>query len=441
MQRVGLQLETQRILVMGTLALLAGLIIGYPLTILLCAAVAYAAVTLVKVSKLYQWLEQDCRGLPPNDSGLWGDLADYIYRLHLRNESARADYGDLADRIRKITGALDDGMLLLDPDQGLEWWNPAASSLLKFRDDDRAQHITNLVRDPRFVQYMRNRRFEVPIELPSPFDPARILQFSVGSFGRNELVLMVRDITRLRHLEQMRKEFVGNISHELRTPLTVLMGYLETLSDQADTLSPQWQKALEQMTQQTRRMNSLAEDLVMLSRLESTPVPPGKKLVEVCPLLTGIAESAQALCPETHVIRLDCEPGLCIPGEAKELHSAFSNLVYNAIRHNPEGCELVIQAKTGPRGLAVRFADDGIGIDSRHLPRLTERFYRVENSRSSASGGTGLGLAIVKHVLMRHHGQLEIRSSPGKGAIFTCLFDVPETGPDNSDKPSSLVQD
>ncbi len=426
MQREGLRNEIRRIILLSSLLLVVGLFLGYPVSALLIGAGAYLAFTLNKIIRIYKWLSDDARDLPPDSRGVWGDITEYIYKMRRKNDRVESNLDELLDRIRKITTALDDGLILLTPEQALDRWNPAAANMLKFRVADRGQHITNLFRDPRFVRFMQAEKFDSTLELPSPFETSRILQFSAGTFGDNELVLVVRDITRLRHLEQMRKDFVGNISHELRTPLTVLMGYIETLNDDPAPVPPGWRRALEHMQQQTDRMNNLAEDLVLLSRLESTPAPAGKSLVDIGNLLGDIVEGAALLCEETHRISLECEPDLAIPGEAKELYSAFSNLVFNAIKHNPEGCDITIQAKTGSRGLAIRFADNGTGIDPRHLPRLTERFYRVDSSRATSSGGTGLGLAIVKHVLIRHRGHLEIRSTLGKGSIFTCLFDQPQ---------------
>ena len=230
------------------------------------------------------------------------------------------------------------------------------------------------------------------------------------------------DITRLRQLEEMRKEFVGNISHELRTPLTVLTGYIETLQDQdMQNLPAAWPKALQQMGQQTERMNLLAEDLVMLSRLETTDAS-HKVQVDLDQLFVPIIDNALALSGEKHTISINsCDQPL-LEGDAKELHSALSNLVYNAVKHNPEGCDIAIVIKHNADALTVSISDTGLGIDPLHIPRLTERFYRADSSRATQSGGTGLGLAIVKHVLLRHNGELKIESTLGKGATFTCRF-------------------
>jgi len=423
----GLRTEVQRIVALAIFLLAFGLFNGFPLTTLLIGGTAYMAFTLMKVNKLYAWLASDTDTMPPEATGVWGDISDYLYRLQRRIDQSQKNYTSLALRIRQITSAIDDGMLLLNSDRTLDWWNPAATQLLQLRERDRGENIVNLVRNPLFVNFIHAENFSTSLELPSHTNAQRILQFSAGSFGRGEIVLLVRDITRLRRLEEMRKEFVANISHELRTPLTVLIGYLETLSDSTDSLPPHWQRALPQMDQQAKRLNSLAEDLVLLSRLESSDINPNRSLVDIHQLLASIVESQQMLTAGTHRLSLHCPPGLSIVGENKELHSAFANLVVNAIRHNPEGCDISIRARGTAAGVVVRIADNGVGIDPRHLPRLTERFYRADDSRASTTGGTGLGLAIVKHVMGRHNATLKIRSTLGKGSTFSCRFVTPRS--------------
>ena len=327
-------------------------------------------------------------------------------------------------RIRRITDALDEGILILDADRTLEWWNPAAGRLLGLERRDEGEPIVNLVRTPAFVAFIREGQFTEPVELEAPHDPDRLLQFNANSFGANEVALVVQDITRLRRLEQMRKEFVANISHELRTPLTVLTGYLETLRESTGDQPAAWRRAIAQMSEQTRRLTLLTEDLVTLSKLESTPLPPRTEAVVLHPLLAAITDSARILGGEQHRITLDCPTDLAVEGVTRELHSAFANLVYNAVKHNPQGCAIQVRAGSDAGRVWVDVKDDGVGIDTRHLPRLTERFYRVENSRSSSSGGTGLGLAIVKHSLLRNGGNLDIRSTPGKGSVFRCTFEA-----------------
>ncbi len=417
----GLRTEITRIVVLTLILLVFGLINGYPLSTLLIGAAAYGAYTFYRINKIYAWLASDQDTMPPESSGVWGDIADQLYRFKRRLDQSQRNYTGLALRIRQITASLDDGMLLINSDNTLDWWNPAATTLLNLRNDDHGENIINLIRHPLFVQFIEHRQFEQAVELPSPQDANRILLFSAGLFGRGEIVLVVRDITRLRHLEEMRKEFVANISHELRTPLTVLTGYLETLQGSED-VPPQWRKALQQMDQQTRRLSVLAEDLLLLSRLESSHFTPKLQAVDISKLLRAVVDGKQILCGDSHQLTLDCPAGLVLSGDSRELDSAFSNLIVNAIRHNPQGCAIRVRARRSRRGLVVTVADTGTGIDARHLPRLTERFYRADDSRTSSSGGTGLGLAIVKHVLGRHHGALKIRSAPGRGSVFSCRF-------------------
>ncbi len=422
MQR-GLRVELQR-LIMLVLALgIAGFFNGHIALTLLVGGGLYMAWTLLKVFRLYDWLDGGGQGIPPESTGVWGDISDQLYRLQKRNTRARDDLRAVVKRIRRITSALDEGLILLDAERSVDWWNPAAARLLGLRSEDLHQPITNLLRTPAFVQFIQSGDFELPLELAAPNDPQRLLLFSPRIFGDNEIALVIMDITRLRQLEEMRKEFVGNISHELRTPLTVLTGYIETLQDQEmENLPPAWPKALKQMGQQTERMNLLAEDLVMLSRLETTTLPL-KVPVDLEPLFGPIIDSAQALSGNKHNITFtSCDQPL-LKGDAKELHSALSNLVYNAVKHNPQGCDIAINIARDTEVLQVSISDNGLGIDPLHIPRLTERFYRADSSRATQSGGTGLGLAIVKHVLLRHNGELTIESTLGKGATFTCRFD------------------
>ncbi len=421
----GLRSELQRIALLAALSILAGYIYGYPLATLIGGGSLYMLWTLVHIHRLNQWLEQGSRNYPPPASGVWGEISDHLYRLRQRNARHRQDYLSLVTRVRRITDALDEGILILDADRALEWWNPAAGRLLGLERRDEGEPIVNLVRTPAFIAFIREGRFTEPVELEAPNDPNRLLQFNANQFGTNEVALVVQDITKLRRLEQIRKEFVANISHELRTPLTVLTGYLETLRGSAVEQPPAWRQAIAQMDEQTRRLTLLTEDLVTLSKLESTPLPIRTERVALRPLLAAIVDSARALTGgECHEIALQCPPELCLEGVTRELHSAFANLVYNAVKHNPGGCAIWVRAGHDDAHTWVEVEDEGVGIDPRHLPRLTERFYRAENSRSSSSGGTGLGLAIVKHSLLRNGGKLEIHSAPGQGSTFRCTFEA-----------------
>lgn len=422
MQR-GLRVELQRIILLALALAITGFFNGHITLTLLVGGGLYMGWTLLKILRLYQWLDAGAKGIPPESTGVWGDVSDQLYRLQKRNKRVRRELRSVVKRVSKITSALDEGLIILDAERSVDWWNPAAAKLLGLRNDDLHQPITNLLRTPAFVQFMHKAEFDLPLELPAPNEPQRLLQFSARVFGEDETALVIMDITRLRQLEEMRKEFVGNISHELRTPLTVLTGYIETLQDQDMSKLPAvWPQALRQMGQQTERMNLLAEDLVMLSRLETTTLPM-KIPVNLDSLFEPIIDNAMALSGDKHKITFtSCDQPL-LDGDAKELHSALSNLVYNAVKHNPQGCDIAITISRDDNSLTVRISDTGLGIDPLHIPRLTERFYRADSSRATQSGGTGLGLAIVKHVLLRHNGQLDIASTLGKGATFTCRFD------------------
>ena len=435
----GLQTEIQRISLLTLFLLFFGFLNDHLLLTLLVGGGLYMLWTFFHIAKLYDWLDQGCAGLPPEASGVWGDMADYLYRMQQRNERAKQSRKNLSERVRNITSALADGILTLSPDKELEWWNPASKKLLGLKKSDRGQSIINLVRDPRFVTFIQGETLTTPLELTSPEDTTKTLLFSAAEFGEGDVILVVQDITRLRNLEQMRQDFVANISHELRTPLTVLSGYTETLQDNADDLPKGWKNALDQMQQQTTRMNALANDLVMLSQLESTQTPPPKTTVDICSLLQQIAKDARILtdkkttddestdCDNNSLIKLDCSEGLVINGETKELYSALSNLVFNAIKHNPVGTQIQIKSYAKNNANIIEVSDNGNGIDPKHITRLTERFYRVDQSRASTTGGTGLGLAIVKHVLMRHNASLKIFSTLSKGSTFICHFPKPQS--------------
>lgn len=423
--RQGLHSEIRLIVFISLLLFIFGLINGHIMLTLLLGGTAYVVWTLQRILKLYHWLTSDSKQYPPESFGIWADISDHLYRLQQRNEQAKLIHRSLLRRVNSITSALDDGMVILNRDRSIDWWNPAASRLLKLNEDDRGRTITTLVRDPRFVRFMQKGEFAQPLEIPSQYRQGQTLMFSAATFEAGGIVLVIRDITRLRNLEQMRKDFVANISHELRTPLTVLTGYLETLQMDAEALPKPLQRPLEQMSRQVDRMTALADDLVMLSQLESVDFQPSHGPVEIKPMLEKIASDARTLSGGEHSLTVTCPDDLKIFGANNELYSAFSNLVFNAVRHNPKGGDIRLIAEQHSGEVIIRIEDNGVGIDPKHLPRLTERFYRVDDSRTSSSGGTGLGLAIVKHVLLRHDAELNIASELGKGTSMSCQFKQP----------------
>lgn len=394
---------------------------------LLVGGALYITWMMWQIRRLNQWLLRKNDEPPPESSGIWGDLFDNIYHLQRRQVQEKNSLRAVISRVQETSSALRDGVIVLDWRGCLDWWNPSAQRLLGFHSSDQGKSVINFIRHPRFVSYFEEGSYSEPLELPSPRFSSKQLQFQITRFGRNERLIVVRDITQLHKLEQMRQDFVANVSHELRTPLTVISGYLETLSDSGSDLSPPWRRALDQMQQQAKRMSLLINDLITLSKLETTESGYNHKPVALKPLLETVKSEAQALSGEkNHHITLECEtPDLELMGNDKELHSAFSNLVTNAVKYTPAEGKIAMRLWQAHHQLYFSVRDNGPGFDSKHIPHLTQRFYRVEQSRNSGTGGTGLGLAIVKHVLLRHDGELQISSELGAGSIFTCVFTLP----------------
>lgn len=386
----------------------------------------YLIITLSQLLHLHAWLKrQQADEQPPEGFGLWADVFDGLYQMQQHERQVREHLQAIISRVQESTAALQDAVIVMGHGN-LEWCNKAAEHLLGLRSpQDFGQPVTNLVRHPSFKEYFDKGRYQDPLELPSPINDRIYLQFTVTSYGDGEHLMLVRDITRLHLLEQMRKDFVANVSHELRTPLTVIVGYLETLLEHADEINPRWLKPLQRMEQQTERMRHLLEDLLLLTKLEATSYPASNQPVAVSSLLESIKSDAKALSADRgHSFTLEADLDLFLKGSESELRSAFSNLVFNAVKYTPEEGKIHIRWWHDEEGAHLCVRDNGIGIDSKHLPRLTERFYRVDSSRASSTGGTGLGLAIVKHVLLRHKGWLEIQSIPGQGSTFICHLPI-----------------
>ena len=415
----------RRLLLLLGACLLVGLASGEYAWALVVGLGGYLFWSQRQLVRLYGWLKRARPDeLPPEASGLWGEVFDEIYNLQKRNQRARGRLQAVIDRVQESTAALKDAVVMLDSQGNLEWWNRAAETLLGLKTpQDGGQPITNLVRHPRFKEYFEQEDYREPLELPSPVNAQVRLQLQLTLYGNAEHLMLVRDVTRVHQLEQMRKDFVANVSHELRTPLTVITGYLETLLDNVEAVNPRWLRALQQMQQQGARMQNLLNDLLLLARLETTEYPAGNKPVAVDLLLLSIRTDAIALSAgRHHRISLEADPAVRLNGSEAELRSAFSNLVFNAVKYTPDDGEIRIRWWADAAGAHLAVQDSGIGIEAKHIPRLTERFYRVDASRSANTGGTGLGLAIVKHVLIHHRARLQIDSTPGQGSTFTCHF-------------------
>ena len=415
----------RHLLLLVTGCLLVGLISGFYGWSLAIGLAFYLGWTLKQLLRLHEWLRQHKPDeAPPDGYGLWGEVFDSIYHLQRRDQRVRGRLQAVIDRVQESTAALKDAVIMLDSDGNLEWWNLAAETLLGLKTpQDSGQPVTNLVRHPRFKEYFEQGNYGEPLDIPSPVNDHLRIQLYITRYGNNEHLMLVRDVTRLHQLEQMRKDFIANVSHELRTPLTVICGYLETLLDNVDDVNPRWKRPLSQMQQQGERMQTLLNDLLLLAKLEATDYPSDNQPVAIDTLLRSIKGDAQALSGQRNqTISLEIEADVALKGSEAELRSAFSNLIFNAVKYTPDGGSVKIRWWANAAGAHLSVQDSGVGIDNKHLPRLTERFYRVDSSRNASTGGTGLGLAIVKHVLLRHRASLEINSVLGHGSTFTCHF-------------------
>jgi two-component system phosphate regulon sensor histidine kinase PhoR len=395
------------------------------LDIVLAAAVALLAVLrwrdVREFRKLRRWASQPRLSDPPEATGAWGDVFNLLHRHRRATLRRRRELAQLMVRSRRGAQALPYGVAVLDADFRLDWCNDAAHEHLGIDPErDRKQPIVNMVRSPEFVEYLRVADFSEPARFASP-DGRRTLSIQIVSFGDEEHLLLSQDVTGAARVEAMRRDFVANVSHELRTPLTVLAGFLETIQDlKLDASRVRDYVGL--MAPQAERMKRLIDDLLMLSALEHAPPPPDAERVPLGPLLARVRAEAEALSAGKHRVSLEIEGAHDLLGAESELASAFVNLVSNAVRYTPEGGEIRLRWRSGEGGGEFTCEDSGIGIDPEHLPRLTERFYRVDRGRSRESGGTGLGLSIVKHALARHQAALVIESTPGKGSRFVARF-------------------
>ena len=384
--------------------------------------------------RLLQLLRNDPASLPSRGPGVWGELAERIRKLLREREQLTRQSDERLQEFLAAIQASPNGVVLIDAEGRIEWSNQTAAAQFGIdAERDLLQYLANLVRDPVFVSYLASWNYsrDVVIDAPSKAlgrtgHPVR-LSVQVHPYAGNRRMLLTRDITALEQAEAMRSDFVANVSHEIRTPLTVLAGFVETLQT-LPLEDEERARYLGLMSQQSQRMETLVDDLLALSRLEGSAAPPGNQWTRVRALLAHCEDEARGLSSRLaprHGHRLSFVLGddSEISGAAAELQSAMSNLVSNAVRYTPDGGEIAVRWRRLPDGrgeYAVR--DTGPGIAAEHIPRLTERFYRVDRSRSRETGGTGLGLAIVKHIAQRHGAELRIESTVGKGSRFVLVF-------------------
>ncbi len=409
--------------VVGVIGALAGLLAG--------AAWGWAVVAaglgwllashLRHLARLGRWLERPEPGGVPEGAGSWESALRDLHRFEREAARRQKELADALVRLRRAAQAMPDGVVLLDARHCIEWCNDNAAAILNLHPrDDVGRPIANLLREPAFVDYLSSAERDDTRPVSVPAGHNGVLSIQLIRYGDSQTLMLVRDVTQAERVATMRRDFVANVSHELRTPLTVLAGFLETVRELK--LDPQrLRDYLAMMDEQARRMRRIIDDLLALSVLESAP-PPAPDRVPVAQILERVRADAVALSGSRHAVSLEGEVHVDLVGAEAELASAFGNLVSNAVRYTPAGGSIKLRWSDGPDGAWFAVEDNGPGIAPEHIPRLTERFYRVDRGRSRETGGTGLGLAIVKHALGRHQAVLDIESEPGRGSRFTARF-------------------
>ncbi len=390
----------------------------------LCLALAlYITSHIYWIYKLQRWLKTPNLNEIPEGRGIWESVFSALFQHQRKNIRTEAELVAALEGFKRATNALPDGITVLNHRNEIEWCNPPAEHLLGLDiTTDTNQPIQNLVRYAEFINYLHSKDYREPITVKSNRNAETTLQIQLIVFGTAQKLLICRDISAQEKIDTMRRDFIANVSHELRTPLTVVGGFLETLTDTEGAVAEGTKNYFDMMISQTSRMRLIIEDLLTLSRIESNYEVPATTIIQMPALLDMIQNDAKALSNGKHTIKLQVDKSLNLKGSRDELMSAFTNLVSNAIRYTPEGGDIIISWQLKNKQAVFSVKDSGIGIEEQHIPRLTERFYRVDNSRSRETGGTGLGLAIVKHILNRHRAKLEVDSKIGKGSTFSILF-------------------
>lgn len=403
----------------GACGYLWGAKLGFGLAAL--GMLALVVMQLQYLLSLSDWLENPTSTRLPDGWGAWTEVFSRLYKLRREDEKNQAELAEWLARFRQAMTLLPDGVVIMDDVMFLEWCNPIAEHHLGLDlKRDKGMRVTNLVRTPEFIDYIILGRYDTPLTLTFR---ERKLIVHIIPFENRRQILVTHDVTESERIDMMRRDFIANASHELRTPLTVINGFLEIASMQSDEDVTIMSSHLKLMVEQGQRMQRLVEDMLTLSRLESAEFQVRSEMIDMQAMLKHIVQEAQALSAGKHQFTLEFD-GPNLQGSSDEIRSAISNLVTNAVRYTPEGGSINVAWKAGALGPKLSVQDTGIGISGEHISRLTERFYRVDKSRSRETQGTGLGLAIVKHVVLRHNAQLVIESTPGIGSKFCVQFPV-----------------
>ncbi|MDU5454769.1 phosphate regulon sensor histidine kinase PhoR [Pseudescherichia vulneris] len=403
-------------------ALVLGATFGYLPWFLLASVTGLLIWHFWNLLQLSWWLWVDRSMTPPPGHGSWEPLLYGLHQMQLRNKKRRRELGSLIKRFRSGAESLPDAVVLTTEEGVIFWCNGLAQQLLGLRwPDDNGQNILNLLRYPEFTQYLKQQAFTKPLNLV--LNNGRHLEIRVMPYSEQQLLMVARDVTQMHQLEGARRNFFANVSHELRTPLTVLQGYLEMMQEQTMAGATR-EKALHTMREQTSRMEGLVKQLLTLSKIEASPIHTLNEVIDVPMMLRVVEREAQTLSQQRQTIEFHVDPSLKVLGSDEQMRSAISNLVYNAVNHTPPATHIIVSWQRVASGVEFSVEDNGPGIAAEHIPRLTERFYRVDKARSRQTGGSGLGLAIVKHAVNHHDSRLEITSEPGKGTRFS--FTLPE---------------
>jgi len=390
--------------------------------------------------RLARWLENPDEVEPPDATGTWGDIFYRLQKLQRRQKASRGQLTSALEQFEHAAMAVPDGMVILNRSEQIEWCNPASRTYMGLDcERDRGQFIRYLLRQAQFLDFLDAADYSRRLVCKSPGCRELILSLQLVPFGESQKLLVARDITDLERVDAMRRDFIANVSHELRTPLTVVGGFVETLADAPDLPAAESRHYFDLMLDHTRRMQHLLDDLLTLSRLESADHTLKDELVNVPELAQALKAEAESLSRGRHRVSLQCQSEACLKGSLQEIRSALGNLVSNAVRYTPEGGEITLAWRERNGEGVFSVIDTGEGIAAEHIPRLTERFYRVDRSRSRETGGTGLGLAIVKHVLTRHGARLEIQSVPGKGSTFSAVFPAQRLQLPGAEKSGTVI--
>ena len=415
-------MEFRRLAIGAAVATPVGWLLGDISLALLVGLIGYLFWHGRQLMRILSWLTNGDPELLRNLAVPWRTVGEYLQRYKVIGDKNEENLRDVLVRFEHLADTLPEGTVVLDKNDRIVWVNAAGLRLLGLRaPDDLGKPITNFVRVPEFALFLESVTENDSLELASPANTAVLLSLRILPYDEQQRLLSCSNITRLHSLEGMRSDFVANVSHELRSPLTVIVGYLDSLSNKPD-LPEALSRPLLAMSQQAQRMTRIVEDLLGLSRIEGDPGGAPRQIIQVAEMVGMMTTEASSRGGNSHQFTLNVDSSVHVLGEYNELYSAFSNLITNAMLYSPSGSEIIIHWYCDENGGHFRVTDRGVGIDQDDVPRLTERFYRVDRARSRELGGTGLGLAIVKHILLRHDATLTVESRVGEGSAFTCHF-------------------